>query len=506
MARIAVGGFQHETNTFAPSLATYDEFAKGGGWPGLSRGAELEPAVKGINLPIAGFIEEAKKRGHEIAPLAWAAASPCSYVTTDAFERIAGMICEDLKKALPVDAVYLCLHGAMVAEGYEDGEGELLERVRKIVGPKIPVVASLDLHANTTQKMVDNSEVLIAYRTYPHVDMADTGRAVARHLDALLKGSGATYKAFRQANFIIPINFQCTYMEPAKSIYGMLDAEEKNGVASVSFTPGFPAADIWDCGPAVVAYGTSQEAADRAADKVIGEVIGHEKDWSDKFYDPKGAVAYAIRKGNQATKPIVIADTQDNPGTGGDGDTTGFLHALVEQNAQGAALALLCDPNAAAAAHKAGIGKEITISIGNISKVKGDRPFRGTFTVEALHDGNVVGTGPMYGGARMKLGPMACLRIGGVRVAVSSRKVQAADQALFRAVGIEPTKQKILVLKSSVHFRADFQPIAEEVIVGIAPGPFVADTRALAWKRLRPGLKVSPNGPVYKPGWQPQAD
>ena len=505
MARIAVGGFQHETNTFAPSLATYDEFAKGGGWPGLSRGADLEPATKGMNLPVAGFIEEARKRGHEIAPLAWAAASPCSYVTADAFERIAGMICEDLKKALPVDAVYLCLHGAMVVETYEDGEGELLERVRKIVGPDIPVVASLDLHSNTTQKMMDNADVLIAYRTYPHVDMANTGKMTAEHLDGLLKGSGATYKAFRQAPFIIPINFQCTYMEPSKTIYKMVEDAETGDVASVSFTPGFPAADIWDCGPAVMAYGTTQEAADRAADKIIGEVIGREGDWSDKFYDPTGAVAYAIRKGNQATKPIVIADTQDNPGTGGDGDTTGFLHALVAQNAQEAALALMCDPAAAAAAHKAGVGAEITINLGNISKVAGDKPFRGTFLVEKLSDGNVVGTGPMYGGARMKLGPMACLKIGGVRVAVSSRKVQAADQALFRAVGIEPSRQKILVLKSSVHFRADFQPIAEEVIVGIAPGPFVADTRALPWKKLRPGLKVSPNGPVYQPGWQPQA-
>jgi microcystin degradation protein MlrC len=504
MARIAVGGFQHETNTFAPSLATYEEFVRGGGWPALSRGAELHGAVKGMNLPVAGFIEEATRRGHETVPLAWAACSPSSFVTTDAFERIAGMILEDLEKALPVDAVYLCLHGAMVTEGHEDGEGELLERVRKVVGPSIPVAVSLDLHANTTQKMIDNSDVMIAYRTYPHVDMADTGIAVAKHLDGLLKGSGATYKAFRQVPFIIPINFQCTYMEPAKTVYKMVEDLETGEVASVSFTPGFPAADIWDCGPAVMAYGTSQTAVDRAVDLIAGEVIRREGDWADQFYDPAGAVAYAMRKGNEATRPMVIADTQDNPGTGGDGDTTGFLHALVAQNAQDAALALMCDPGAAEAAHKAGVGAEITISLGNLSKVKGDTPFRGTFLVEALSDGNVLATGPMYGGARMKLGPMACLKIGGVRVAVSSRKVQAADQSLFRAVGIEPTQQKILVLKSSVHFRADFQPIAEEVIVGIAPGPFVADTRALPWKKLRPGLKVSPNGPVYQPGWQPQ--
>ena len=186
--RIAVGGFQHETNTFAPSKATFDEFARGGGWPPLLKGDDVFDGTAGINLPVAGFVEAMRKTTHQLVPTAWAAASPSAHVTEDAYERIAGMIVEALSAAGTVDAVYLDLHGAMVAEHVDDGEGELLSRVRAVVGPDIPVVASLDLHANVTQRMLEHADVLIAYRTYPHVDMAETGARVARYLQQRLAG------------------------------------------------------------------------------------------------------------------------------------------------------------------------------------------------------------------------------------------------------------------------------------------------------------------------------
>ena len=179
MARIAIGGFQHETNSFAPTKASFEEFAQAGGWPGLTRGPALFDAVAGINLPISGFIEEARQAGHELMPLSWAQATPSADVTEDAFERIAGQILEDLRDLRHLDAVYLDLHGAMVCEHLEDGEGEILARVRRLVGPDLPVVASLDLHANITPAMVRLSDALVAYRTYPHVDMADTGARAA---------------------------------------------------------------------------------------------------------------------------------------------------------------------------------------------------------------------------------------------------------------------------------------------------------------------------------------
>jgi len=194
---------------------------------------------------------------------------------------------------------------------------------------------------------------------------------------------------------------------------------------------------------------------------------------------------------------VVIADTQDNPGAGGNSDTTGMLRALVGANAQRAAIGLIVDRDAARAAHAAGEGACLEIALGGRSGVPGDAPFQGRFTVERLSDGRLTCTGPFYRGARMQLGPSACLRIGGVRVVVAGEKPQLADQEQFRFIGIEPTQEGILVVKSSVHFRADFAPIAETILVCKAPGPMLADPADFPWKRLAPGVRVRPGGPAF---------
>jgi microcystin degradation protein MlrC len=424
-------------------------------------------------------------------PTTWAAASPSAHVTDAAFEHIAGLIVDGVRAALPADAVYLCLHGAMVTESYEDGEGELVRRVRELVGPDLPVVASLDLHGNITRACFDHATAMVAYVTYPHVDMADTGRRTAALLDRILT-EGAPAKAYRQLDFLIPLSWQCTMMEPAEGIYARLLAATGGPVWSGSFLPGFPAADIADCGPSILAYGTTQDDADRAAEAISADVYGNEAAFAGKIYAPDEAVAEAIRISKGAGKPVVIADTQDNPGAGGDSDTTGMLRALVAAGAENAALGLIVDPAAAEAAHKAGVGGKVTLGLGGKSGIPGDGPFDGTFKVEALSDGKVIGTGPFYHNARMQLGTSACLRIGGVRIAVASRKVQMADRSLYRFVGIEPTEQAILVNKSSVHFRADFAPIAEQILVAAAPGPMIADPADLPWTRLRNGVRLRP--------------
>jgi microcystin degradation protein MlrC len=199
-----------------------------------------------------------------------------------------------------------------------------------------------------------------------------------------------------------------------------------------------------------------------------------------------------------ATKPIVIADTQDNPGAGGDSDTTGMLRALVRNRASGA-IGVIYDPESARAAHAAGVGATVTLDLGGKSGIPGDAPYKETFVVEKLSDGNFVAAGPYYRGRDMEMGPSACLRIGDVRVVVSSYKAQLADQSMYRYVGIEPTQEKILVNKSSVHFRADFEPIAEKLLICAAPGAMPADTATLPWKKLRPGIRIKPNGPVFAP-------
>ena len=268
MARIAVGGFLHETNTFAPTKATYDDFVHGGGWPALAQGADVLKVMRNINVALAGFIEAAETRRWELIPTISCGASPSAHVTGDAYERVVHVMVEGIKAAGNLDAVYLDLHGAMVTEHFDDGEGEILRRVRAVIGKDLPLVASLDLHANVTPEMVAHADALIAYRTYPHVDMADTGRAAARHLALLLRSKQKFAKAFRQLPFLIPISWQCTNDPPAKGIYQKLAALETEAVPTLSFAPGFPAADFRDCGPSVFAYGRTQAAADAAADKI----------------------------------------------------------------------------------------------------------------------------------------------------------------------------------------------------------------------------------------------
>src|ERR1700759_5646509 len=236
MTRIAVGGFLHETNTFAPTKATYDAFVHGGGWPRMERGGDILKTVRNVNVGLAGFIDAAE--GWELVPTGFAAATPSAHVTEDAYERIAKILIDGIAAAGPIDAVYLDLHGAMVAEHLDDGEGEILAPVPKVIGKDLPVVVSLDLHANVTPEMVAHANALIAYRTYPHVDMADTGRAASRQLALLLRHGRRFEKAFRQLPFLIPISCQCTTDFPTKGIYEKLAAWQRDAMPKRSFWPG----------------------------------------------------------------------------------------------------------------------------------------------------------------------------------------------------------------------------------------------------------------------------
>ena len=483
MVRIAVGGFQHETNTFAPTRANLQKFLFPDVWPALLRGEALLTGAAGMNLPISGAVAELQRLGHQPVPLLWCSASPSAEVTEEAFETIAGMFLDALA-GVEVDAVYLDLHGAMVTEHLEDGEGELLRRLRQELGPDKPLVASLDFHANVSSAMVEHSTALLAYRTYPHVDMADTGAHSIRLLVRLLE-EGPPAKAFRQLPFLIPLNWQCTLNEPMVSLIRHCEALEAEGVASVSLMPGFPPADIHDCGPSVLAYDPDPGRAERACDALYEAVLAREAGFAGTLYDPDTAVRHAMALD---ASPVVLADTQDNPGGGADGNTVGLLAALIRHDAD-AVLAVLTDPRAAAAAHEAGVGASVDLALGAPAGDNGEEPLRGRFTVEALGDGNFTGTGPFYLGCRFQLGPMALLRHGRVRVIVAERKQQAADQAIFRHLGVEPAGQKILALKSSVHFRADFQAMASEILVVESPGPNVADPGKLDYRRLRPGVR-----------------
>ena len=498
--RIAVGGMQHETNTFAPHLAPFDAFERADSWPGLTAGEALFATMSGLNIPLSGFIERAAQFGHKLHPLCWCSAEPSSYVTRDAFERVADMMCSELRRLGPLDAVYLDLHGAMVTEHHEDGEGELLRRVRDVVGPSVPVVISLDLHANVTDAMLEYSDAMTIYRTYPHLDMAISGARAYDLLEPLLGGQ-RLHRAMRKIPFLFPLTSQCTSFDPCKLIYDGLDGlSESAGLSSVDFATGFPPADIAECGAAVVAYAEDADAAEAAAEQVYQQVLAAEADFDFELLDPDTAVMRAMA--NVSDKPVVLADAQDNPGAGGTSDTTGLLAAMVSNGARQAVIAVMYDPEVADAAHRAGVGAVLDTALGGKSGLEGITPYRAQFAVETLGDGRFTYTGAMNLNSKAQLGNMALLRVvdedSEVRVVVGSSRSQCLDLAMIRHLGLEPTGQNIVAVKSTVHFRADFDPIAAETLVVIAPGIHPCKLDDLEYHNLRSGVRLGPFGKPHQ--------
>ena len=503
MTRILIAGYQHETNTFAPSLADWADFNRGDSFPAFVQGPAMIEQLRGINIPVGGFIDAAKRQGWTLLPSCWAGAIPSSFVTRDAFERIAGVVCADAlaaRDAGGLDAVYLDLHGAAVAEHAPDSEGELMARLRAVVGAGVPIVASLDLHANVSQRMLREADALVAYRTYPHVDMAATGELAAKLLARRLQAGQRQPMTARRLPFLIPLNAQSTWMQPAQGLYEALLALDQAHGTVLSFCMGFPASDFDECAPMVWGHGPSQAAVEEAVQALYVRVA-EPSQWRLDILSARDAVSQAIALAESADKPVVIADTQDNPGAGGDSNTTGLLHALLAQGAGRrypgqVALGLMFDAAAAGAAVAAGVGAEIELALGTavptFTGQPSDPPLRGRFKVQAVSDGVCTLTGPMMTGLTVQLGACACLEIDGVRIAVVSGKKQLLDRELLRMVGIRPEAMRIIVVKSSNHFRADFQPIASQVLVAKAAGPMAADPADLPWQHLPAATRRRP--------------
>lgn len=491
--RIAIGGFLHESHSFAANPTTYRDFVEAGGFPPLCHGPALLDSLRDTSVPTAGAISVMASEGATIVPLAWGFANPAGPVQDEAFERIAALNCALLSLALdegPLDGVYLDLHGAAMVDSFPDAEGELLRRVRAIIGPTLPLTASLDPHANLTDAMVNLADVVVPFRTYPHIDMKAAGARAAGLLFERIRRGKPWQRAFRRLDFWIPLGAQCTLVPPMNQVMAERAVlAGRPATAELAFCFGFPYADFCGCGPALAVFADTQSAADEIADEFLGIVAMREAQFTQELLPSDAAVTEAIRRSVSAAGPIIIADTQDNPGGGGHGDTTGLLAELVTQQAKGAVLCLINDPDNVAACVEAGEGGTLDLSLGGKSD---GLPFACTAKVLKLTDGNFTMTGPMGAGNPGNLGPCALIDIDGVRVMVVSHKVQALDQAILRHVGIEPSECPILVLKSSVHFRADFAPIAERIIVGVAPGPVVADPAILNFRYVRPTVRRRP--------------
>jgi len=484
MTRVAVAGFQHETNTFAPFPTTQDLFDRRGAWPELTRGAAILDRFAGLNIPLSGFIGACR---HRMVPILWAGAEPGGYVTRDAFDRITGEIVDGIRAAAP-DAVYLDLHGAMVTETHPDAEAEILRRVRAVTGPDLPIAVSLDLHGNLSEAFFDLATVVTVYRTYPHVDMGDTGARAAALLDHALAGPVA--KAFRRGDYLIPITAMSTEFSPGRDLYAALAAHD---VLSVDLALGFPPADVPELGPMIFAYATTQAAADKAAGATADHLAAVEGSFDARLLSAPDAVARA----QTLAAPVVIADVQDNPGAGGTGDTTGLLRALLAAQVPDAVLSMLQDPASAAAAHAAGQGAVIPVKLGG-GFAQFSAPLEVSVKVEALSDGKFRFTGPMFGGADADLGPVARLRIEGtgVTVVVGSQRAQNADQEMFRVVGIEPADHAIVCVKSAVHFMADYLRVTDRILFADVTGANPCNLAEIPYTRVRPGLRLGPHGPA----------
>jgi microcystin degradation protein MlrC len=321
--------------------------------------------------------------------------------------------------------------------------------------------------------------------------MAECGAQAARVLQDLLRHPGPVV-ALEQLDFLMPLTSQSTLAEPMRSLMDQVQRLQQPPLLSVCLMPGFPAADVADCGPAAYACGYSDAAPREAVASIARELRAREHEFALELHSIEQAVVEVTRHAAPRGRSVILADTQDNPGAGGHADTMSLIKALVARDARGVLAGVICDPEAAAKAHTAGEGALVELQLGARAGTPGETPLAARFKVIALGDGRFTGTGPFYRGARFELGLMALLELGGVRIAVASRKQQAADQAMFRHLRAEPADHAVLALKSSVHFRADFGAIADRILVVAAPGPNIADPAQLPFRRLRSGMRTSP--------------
>ena len=470
MPRIAIAGFQHETNSLSPVVTELGDFEMADSWPGLLSGTEVISGTRGLNLPIAGFVDAALADGADLVPIIWCAAEPAGPVSDAAFDAISARILAGIRAAGPIDGIYLDLHGAMITQSRPDGEGALLAQVRDQVGPEVPIVISLDLHANLSRRTFELADTICIFRTYPHLDMAETGARCWTRFRQLL-ASGVPMKAFRQADFVVPLHAQFTGAEPARGLYARL-ADTQSSLVEMAL--GFSAGDTPDRVPSIVAYAGTQAEADHLADEALMALKGARDVFDTRLLTPEAAVAEALSFSGQG--PVVLADVQDNPGAGASSDTTGLLRALARQRAGDVLMGLMHDPDLAAAAHRSGIGAELRGALGGSSGIPDDQPFEGRFIVDVLTNGACRYTGEMYGGGTATLGPSCVLRLasagGDIRIVVTSIRNQCLDLAHFTSFGLAPSDAKIVCVKSTVHFRAAFGPIAGKIIPVASPGLF----------------------------------
>ena len=457
--------FRHETNAFCPRQADEIAFRNN---RFLTGDAVITDQME-IGTETGAFLRRFHSREDvDLITTVALYASPSGPVTKDMFDFVADAVVKTIREEGPFDGVLADIHGAMVADGHPDGEGDLFAIIREEVGWDIPLMAPMDLHANVTAKMVRCANVLLPYNTYPHIDIVETGEAVAELMDRTLAGTVQPKLGYRRVPFQLPLfpdadpNIRPLYALAA-------EMEQRPGVLHARFTHGFYPADIEEVGMAALVITDGDQAlADSLAEELAEAIEKKIPDLKQAYMSLDAALDLAEQSGEG---PVVIADTSDNPGAGGMGDTNHILRRILERGITGAAVATILDPAAAELCEKAGVGETVELQLGGWSDpAYSGGPLDVVATVKQITDGRYVNRGPVQNGVTSNHGKTAVVEIAGNTVLIASIPRQVLDAEVFRRHGMAPEKEKLLVVKSTIHYRASFGEFAREMIPVVVPG------------------------------------
>ena len=482
--RVLLAGFKHETHTFSVLPADIPAYRA----RALYENDEVAAQLSGTRTEMAALLDACERFGWTPVHPIYADATPSGPVSREAYEYVAGRITTALVDQGPFDAVLLVLHGAMVAEHTDDGEGELLARIRNAVGPRTPVAATLDLHANVTERMAEQANILISYRTYPHVDHYEIATRTAELVARALAGEIRPQCSVARGNMLTGVDDGRTNVSGPMSemLERARQLEADPQTLSVSINAGFAYADMPQTGPNVVVVSDGgQVRHTEMARALVGEIWESRHRVSVEPVGVPAAIERALR--HRANRPLVMADAADNPGGGGYGDATALLRGMIEAQIEDAVFATLYDPETARVCVEAGTGAELSLNLGGKVDPSLSNPIQNiTARVIQLTDGRFALEGPMAAGTQIDLGPTAVIRIGGIDVVVASRRFQTYDRMFFVHAGITPEERSVVVVKSQQHFRAAFGPMAAEVlVVDSGDGLTTDDLHQLKFNHLR---------------------
>ncbi len=479
MFRIAVGGFSHETHTFLEKRTTVEDFAD----RHVQYGPEVIERNRGVSNYLRGFIDVVEEAGGELVGTVYAAANVHGYVTRNAFEKFTTDMMDALREAEGIDGVLLALHGAMAAEDYDRAEAEVVRRVRSVVGAEVPVMVTLDLHANEDHHLTDHADAAFVCKKYPHTDTQETGEAAARCMVSTLRGEFSPAMALHKPGIISPSIFQGTDFSPMREFRRRADEWEQveEDVYYVSVAPGFGYADVPDVGASVIAVTDGDKALAEGVARDVSAFMWRRREKLARrpILGAEEAVQAATQAVGEGRTPVVLADGADRTG-----DSTHVLRQLLRQGVKNFALSSMHDPSAVRFCQQLGEGAEVAVSAGGWGQASGE-PVQLKGTIEFVGNVNYELTGPMSTGDSVGCGPSATVNLGDSRyVILTSLNHQVRDAEGFRAFGIEPKDMDVLLVRSRVHFRAYYDRVAGEIIEVDAPGMGPADLSGLRFHKI----------------------